>query len=72
MYAFFAFSVVFQYKSTNKSLKRSFTWKLYLFLTLYFMVSPAKVKEKTTTKITAKTIVMLVITLLAGGGTMVE
>lgn len=38
---------------------------------MYFMVSPTKEKEKQTTKITVKTIVMLVITLLAGGGTMV-
>lgn len=39
---------------------------------MYFMVSPTKSKEKTeTTKITVKTVVMLVITLLAGGGTMV-
>ncbi len=46
---------------------------LLLFLVaMYFMVSPTKEKEKTTTKrITAKTIGMLVITLLAGGGTMV-
>jgi drug/metabolite transporter (DMT)-like permease len=45
---------------------------LLFIVAMYFMVSPTKEKEKTeTTKITAKTIVMLVITLLAGGGTMV-
>ena len=40
MYTFFAFSVVFQYKSTNKSFQRSFIWKLYFFLalTLDFLV----------------------------------
>lgn len=45
---------------------------LLFIVAMYFMVSPTKEKEKTeTTKITAKTIVMLVVTLLAGGGTMV-
>ena len=45
---------------------------LLFIVAMYFMVAPAQKegKEKTT-KITAKTIVMLVITLLAGGGTMV-
>jgi drug/metabolite transporter (DMT)-like permease len=38
---------------------------------MYFMVSPTKEKEKTTTKITAKTICMLLLMLFAGGGTMV-
>lgn len=45
---------------------------LFLFIVaMYFMVSPTKEKEKKATKITAKTICMLVLMLLAGGGTMV-
>ena len=45
---------------------------LLFIVAMYFMVSPTKEKENAeTTKITAKTVVMLVITLLAGGGTMV-
>ena len=34
MYAFFAFSVVFQHNPANKSLQRGFVWKLYFFLAL--------------------------------------
>ena len=42
---------------------------LLFIVAMYFMVSSTNEKEKQTTKITVKTIVMLVITLLAGGGT---
>jgi len=44
---------------------------LLFIVAMYFMVSPAKEKEKTTTKISAKTVFMLVLMLLGGGGTMV-
>ena len=45
---------------------------LLFIVAMYFMVAPAQKEEKEkTAKITTKTIIMLVLTLIAGGGTMV-